>query len=615
MYKFVISALIFSTVIGSSFGQEAKEAQIKVESIQGAVPWTNLKVYNNPNNFQFAIVTDRTGGHRPGIFEDGIKKLNLLMPEFVLSVGDLIEGYTENEAELNQQWTEFKGFVEQLKMPFFYVPGNHDITNQVMENKWKQLFGPTYYHFVYKNVLFLCLNSEDNKRGSGKGSIDDAQYEYIKKVLAENPKVKWTLAFMHQPLWIQEDAKRWKDVEKLLADRKHTVFVGHVHNYVKYVRNNGKYFTLATTGGASDLRGTGFGEFDHVAWITMTDEGPIIANLLLEGIWDENVSTEAMEKLTSSVKENNLLKIEPILVESLKSEELSTKIKITNDKDIPMQIDLEFALNLDIMPSFAKKTLTINPNSVEFIDLKLKLLNQVALDKLEPLQLKGKATYSLENSPKISFVRTANIKPEKINKINLTKQPITLDGDLKEWKDFPYTVNKPFSNHNPFLHQSIADASFKFATCYDDKFLYIGLQVKDDYLFSNDSDWAFDQDAWGISLDARTEFVSANNTGAWDETLYIVQNPSNQKQEKVFRANSLPEGTKAITQKNKDGYQCEVAIPINYLKKSQGKDDWRNFRLNVLVYDFDEDGKPIILSWQPDWREIYNQIGSGTFYK
>ena len=44
--------------------------------------------------------------------------------------------------------------------------------------------------------------------------------------------------------------------------------------------------------GVSKLRGPEFGEFDHVVWVTMTVDGPLIANLLLEGIWHEDVVTE-----------------------------------------------------------------------------------------------------------------------------------------------------------------------------------------------------------------------------------------------------------------------------------------------------------------------------------
>src|SRR5437762_91965 len=98
-------------------------------------PWTNLNFNNNPNEFQFAVVGDRTGRHRPGVFEKGISKLNLLRPEFVMSVGDLIEGYTKDEPEIDQEWDEIEGNTAKLEAPFFYVPGNHDLSNPVQAKK------------------------------------------------------------------------------------------------------------------------------------------------------------------------------------------------------------------------------------------------------------------------------------------------------------------------------------------------------------------------------------------------------------------------------------------------------------------------------------------------
>ena len=309
-----ILSTIVTLLISLSFGFAQEGAKINIQEAKGPTPWNNLNVNNNPATFQFAIVTDRTGGHRPGVFLDGVQKLNLLQPEFVMSVGDLIEGYTEDTAKLNWEWKQFTGFIDSLDMPFFYLPGNHDMTNKVMKEKWNELFGKSYYHFLYKDVLFLCLNSEDNYRGAGKGTIDDEQYNYIEKALSENKNAKWTLVFMHQPLWNQNDTKRWKDVEKLLEPRKHTVFVGHNHRYRKYERNNGKYFVLATTGGGSALRGPNFGEFDHVVWVTMTDEGPILANLLLEGIWNENVMTNDFADFIFPISNNFPVQIDPIFI-------------------------------------------------------------------------------------------------------------------------------------------------------------------------------------------------------------------------------------------------------------------------------------------------------------
>ncbi|HQP97501.1 MAG TPA: metallophosphoesterase family protein, partial [bacterium] len=97
-----------------------------------ANPWTHLEFKNNPADFQFAVISDRGGGERPGIFDKTMPKINLLQPEFVMSVGDLMEGYSEDKNEVVRQWNELDGYVSQLEMPFFYVTGNHDYTNPMM---------------------------------------------------------------------------------------------------------------------------------------------------------------------------------------------------------------------------------------------------------------------------------------------------------------------------------------------------------------------------------------------------------------------------------------------------------------------------------------------------
>lgn len=257
-------------------------------------PWTHLRINNDPGEFQFAIVSDRTGGHREKIFSKAVEQLNLLQPEFVLSVGDLIEGYSNDREKVNKQWKEFQNFTAKLQMPFFYVPGNHDLTNANMKEIWKEKFGRNYYHFVYKDVLFLMLDSDDPPGSTG---MSEAQIKFVKETLAANDKVRWTIVCFHKPIWLGNIEKNgWGEIERTLANRNYTVFIGHVHRYVKYVRNGMNYYQLATTGGGSKLRGVKYGEFDQIAWITMKKSGPVLANIMMDGILPENLQLPDTEE-------------------------------------------------------------------------------------------------------------------------------------------------------------------------------------------------------------------------------------------------------------------------------------------------------------------------------
>lgn len=589
---------------------------IRIEPIEGVTPYSSLNLNNDPGNFQFAIVSDRTGGHRDGVFEEAIRKLNLLQPEFVMSVGDLIEGYTEDEARLNAEWLEFNGFIDSLQVPFFYVPGNHDITNKVMYDKWKELFGRDYYHFVYKDVLFLCLNSEDNYRGAGRGTIGDAQYEWIEKTLAENTDVKWTLVFMHQPLWAQEaETLRWPDVEKLLASRKHTVYVGHHHSYVSYERNNGRYYILATTGGGSGLRGPRFGEFDHVVWITMTDNGPIMANLMLSGIWDAGIVTEKMADYFRPLVNGKPVKISPLFIDGNRFSGGKAELQITNNSDEPMEIAFEFAANEGFSSRPTRKTLTIAPNSVEKLPIELKSAG-VSTEKLQPMEFRAQLTFRAEGLPEMLMESKQMLMPEKREYLQVS-DPKTIDGDLSDWKDLPYQENDAYTDATPFSHRGgKADGSFRFGLSYDDKFLYIGAEITDDELLAVPSSRPYTQDALQVVVDGRTEGISSFATSL-SGVLYagLSPNADGAANTEVFTSGSKPEGLRGVTVKTGKGYNAELAIPLSFISDQQGA-DWKTVRINVLLNDFDNDySHKTLLWWKPDWRGGMNYAGSGTFFK
>ncbi|MGH6680102.1 MAG: metallophosphoesterase family protein, partial [Bradyrhizobium sp.] len=304
MILFAVSLLLAAAGLSRSTSQPdvACETSLQV-AVEPRNPWTHLRLNRCAEQFQFAIVSDRTGGHRPGIFSRAVQLLNLLQPEFVLSVGDLVEGYTTPE-QARSQWKEFQGYVGKLQMPFFYAPGNHDVLTPNMAKVWQEKFGRRYYHFVYKNVLFLVLNAYDGPEVDVRGgkqfkdSFSKEQLGYVKQVLADNASVRWTVVALHPPLWAQRNVAEtgWLEVEKLLAGRNYTVFCGHIHHFRKFVRQGMNYYQLATTGGGSSLRGIDYGEFDHLTWVTMKPDGPVLAHVLLDGIYPEDMKKPITEE-------------------------------------------------------------------------------------------------------------------------------------------------------------------------------------------------------------------------------------------------------------------------------------------------------------------------------
>ena len=312
-----------------------------------AKPWTHMNFRNDPAAFQFAIVSDNTGGARPGVFASAVKKLNLLQPEFVLSVGDLIEGYTDDVDALEEEWSVFNAYLKDFDMPFFYVPGNHDITTPAMARMWEEKYGRRYYSFVYKDVLFVCLDSQDGPNQSA--GLGDEQIAWATAAIAARPDVRWTFVMVHQPLWVYEEGNfvtdrkfigaaqktGFRPVEEALAGRDYTVFAGHFHSYVKFIRHDQRYFILASTGGSSLLRGIGAGEFDHGVWLTMTTNGPVLANLLLDGIQTEDVYTEEKHQYATALRFGNVVGLRP-------HDGINFEMAVTNVFNHPMEVVMQW---------------------------------------------------------------------------------------------------------------------------------------------------------------------------------------------------------------------------------------------------------------------------------
>lgn len=295
----------------------------KSDIASGPTPWTHTAFDDTPEDFSFAVVADLESGYRPGVFDVALAELKLLRPAFILTIGDMIDGGTEDVPELKRQWDEFDARLKD-SAPFFHIAGNHDMTNVTQRSVWAERYGPRYYSFVYRNVLFLALDTEDYPEArmreiykmradyiamrktnpaaaeklpyralkeSYSGEIGPDQSAYFEKSIAANPDVRWTVLLMHKPVYDRPGEGGLSRIEAALANRPYTLLNGHLHRYSYSQRPAGNgvkrdYIMLGTTGGERGFDGSA-GAVDHFMWLTMGGDGPSIANIRLDGVFDK----------------------------------------------------------------------------------------------------------------------------------------------------------------------------------------------------------------------------------------------------------------------------------------------------------------------------------------
>jgi len=575
----------------------------------------------NTDNFHFAIFSDLTDSERLGVFSSAVTKMNLLQPDFVINIGDTIQGYTKDVAEATREYDDFDARLAKLQMPFHRVTGNHDVCTDVLMKMYKERYGSVYTHFVYKNVLFLCLNSQD-KLDSDDGFISDEQVAYVQKTLAANANVRWTLVFMHQPLWDGYQGSNWEKVEALLKGRPYTVFTGHYHDYEFDVRNGQKYFILATTGGVSGMRGPLYGEFDHLAWVTMTDKGPIVANLMLDGIADESIRTVALVRETRKLEQNTLASYTPLYVAKNNFRGASMQLRCANDTDDPEHLTVNFPPHKDLHPSPASFTLDLPPHAEKLIDLKLTGSRTIPADTADGLMMEMHATYKLSDGRTFDpgIVRQ-HITPVGVQECRRSSGPVTVDGKLDEWKSLPYTLEKPLELINTdakLAWKSAQDGNSRFGVCYDDQYLYVAVETTDKTVVSEPGVEPWRQDGIEIRLDARPDPTRGicRGQGENSDFLFIPLSPGATADGTVNIAQKdMPAGLRAVCVKTATGYNTEVAIPVDYLNKKFGG-PWQAFRLNIMQDQcYQLHGAMSYIYWRPDWRRELSYPGSGTFVR
>jgi len=233
-----------------------------------------LKLPVEEDAFTFAIFGDRTGGPKQGInvLAQAVADTNLIEPDLVMTVGDLVQGYSQTGPWVKQM-TQFKSVMDELICPWFPVAGNHDIywrgpnkPEGENEKNYEMHFGPLWYAFEHKNCFFIALYTDEGNPKTGERNfskpdsqrMSDKQFNWLKDILKKAKDADHVFVFLHHPRWLGTRkgmvgyGDDWDKVHKELvkAGNVSGVFAGHIHHMRHDPKDGINYFALATVGGA-----------------------------------------------------------------------------------------------------------------------------------------------------------------------------------------------------------------------------------------------------------------------------------------------------------------------------------------------------------------------------
>lgn len=214
---------------------------------------------------------------RMEVFERMCHEAEALRPDFVIQVGDLINGYTYDREKLREEWRHYKSQIEPITAPFYPVPGNHDTVTDESEEIYGEVWGTDRYFYSFDagpaHIVVL-----DSWWRDADDRIEPWQREWLAEDLAtwaaKKPKTYEgsVFVFLHSPLWRYAEntpgRQDWNEVEKILRQYPTRLVIGgHTHEHVLDEGEGIDYLVMNSSGGmgGDEPRGGYLWSFLHVS--------------------------------------------------------------------------------------------------------------------------------------------------------------------------------------------------------------------------------------------------------------------------------------------------------------------------------------------------------------
>ncbi len=243
-FKWLVLMLILSIITtGVAFAGSGEEIQANIPAPK----------YDKVRFVVFGDTRQYVGGDPvPYITKRIMKEISWISPDFAIQTGDIDIGQATEEYQTYAAFLDYKRLMQKMGVPFFVVPGNHDLYPKgAADGIFEKLWDPYYYYFDYQGARFVFMNSEiyegDMQVAGGFGKD---QIQWLKQVLDDAQKKNLTVfVVMHRPLYIQDrygnckvnDETGTRGFQGAEQERDEVIQILNSHPNVKYVFSGHKH--------------------------------------------------------------------------------------------------------------------------------------------------------------------------------------------------------------------------------------------------------------------------------------------------------------------------------------------------------------------------------------
>jgi hypothetical protein len=196
--------------------------------------------------FKFVLLGDRTGEAQPGVYEQIWSEIGREHPNFVLSGGDTIQG--GNDTTAPHEWKAVFARLEPYRsIPFYLVPGNHDVWSPLSESLFRQFARhPVHYSFDYEQLHVTVLDNSRTEQFTADelkflaSDLDVHKSQPLKMIVSHRPSWLIPILFSNPRNPIHQIAKKY-GVQYVIAS--------HIHQMLRFDLEGIIYICLPSAGG------------------------------------------------------------------------------------------------------------------------------------------------------------------------------------------------------------------------------------------------------------------------------------------------------------------------------------------------------------------------------